>query len=542
MSAESINGQTFRELLAAGTALLYERKDAVDSLNVFPVPDGDTGTNMYLTFAAALREVEKLGQVNDLRSVVNAAASGALMGARGNSGVIVSQLFRGFAKAVESETSLGPSELAAGLEGATRVAYQAVRKPVEGTILTVVREAARRATELARQGKPLAEMMREVVAHAEVVLQRTPDMLATLKEAGVVDAGGQGLVFVAQGALAQFLGQPIAAPVVPMVSGRVITPGDNVTSEDEITFHYCTEFIVTGEGIDPEAIRAEIEPGGDCVLVVGDDRTVKIHIHTNDPGSVLHFCRNFGDMHEIQIHNMVDQARERREGLSRPAPAGEQKEIGIVAVAVGEGLSEIFRGLGVDEIVEGGQTMNPSTEDLVKAVNRVNAKKVIILPNNGNVIMTANQVKELVDHPVAVVPSKFIPQGISSLMVFNEAQTLEENVRAMTGALNGVKTVEVTYAVRASQYNGVKIEEGDIIGLLDGEIITTGKEIPGVLVEALKMAAGEGASLVTLYYGMDVPEEAARQGQSQAAEALPECETEIYRGGQPLYYYICSVE
>lgn len=542
MTIERINGQAFKELLAAGTALLYERKDAVDSLNVFPVPDGDTGTNMYLTFAAALREVEKLGAVNDLKSVVTAAASGALMGARGNSGVIVSQLFRGFAKAVESESSMGPAELAAGLEGATRVAYQAVRKPVEGTILTVIREAAKRATELARQGKPLADMMREVIAHAEMVLQRTPEMLPTLKEAGVVDAGGQGLIFVFQGALAQFLGEPIATVVVPLVSGRVITPGDNVTSEDEITFHYCTEFIVTGEGIDTEVIRTEIEPKGDCVLVVGDEKTVKIHIHTNNPGGVLEFCSGFGDMHEIQIHNMVDQARERRESLSRPAPAGERKEIGIVAVAVGEGLSEIFRGLGVDEIVEGGQTMNPSTEDLAKAVNRVNAKQVIILPNNGNVIMTANQVKELVDRPVAVIPSKFIPQGISSLMVFNEAQSLDENVRTMIAALKGVKTVEVTYAVRASQYNGVKIEEGDIIGLLDGEIITTGKETSTVLVEALKMAAGEDSSLVTLYHGMDVSEDAAKDGQSRASEALEGCEIEVYRGGQPLYYYICSVE
>lgn len=540
MSIERINGQQLKEMLAAGTALLYERKDVVDSLNVFPVPDGDTGTNMYLTFAAALREVEKVERP-DIKSVVTAAASGALMGARGNSGVIVSQLFRGFAKAVENETSLGPAEIAAGFEGATRVAYQAVRKPVEGTILTVVRESARRASELARQGKDLVGMLQEVVGFADVVLQKTPEMLHTLKEAGVVDAGGQGLVFVMQGGLAQLLGQPIAT-IVPTVSGRIITPGDNVTSEEEITFTYCTEFVVTGQAINIEAIRAEIEPLGDCALVVGDENTTKVHVHTNNPGRVLEFCGGFGDLHEVQIHNMVDQARERRESLSKSEPAGELKEIGIVSVAVGDGLSEIFRGLGVDVIVEGGQTMNPSTEDLAKAVERVHAKQVIILPNNKNVIMTANQVKELVDRPVAVVPSKFIPQGVGSLLVFNESQSLADNLRAMSGALKSVKTVEVTYAVRASQYNGVKIEEGDIIGLLDGEIITTGKDVSLVLIEALKTAVTGDSSLVSIYYGSDVSESDAQRSQAGAAEAFPECEVEVYRGGQPLYYFICSVE
>jgi DAK2 domain fusion protein YloV len=539
---ERIDGQSLKELLAAGTALLYERKDVVDSLNVFPVPDGDTGTNMYLTFAAAIREVEKLSAIS-IKTVVNAAASGALMGARGNSGVIISQMFRGFAKAVEEERDLGTYEIAKGLEGASRVAYQAVRKPVEGTILTIIREMAKKAAESARQGKDLYTFAQDVVQHAEMVLQRTPDMLPTLKEAGVVDAGGQGLLFVTQGAVAQLLGKPIASTVIPaVISERIITPGDNFTSEEEITFHYCTEFVVTGEKIDGDAIRAEIEPLGDCVLIVGDEHTTKVHVHTNNPGRVLEFVGSYGDLHDIFIHNMVDQARERRESMEKAEPAGARKEIGIVAVAVGDGFGEIFKGLGVDEIVEGGQTMNPSTEDLVHAVKRVHAKQVLILPNNGNVIMSANQVKELVDFPVAVVPSKFIPQGISALLVFNEAQSLAENLRGMSNAIKNVSTIEVTYAVRATQYNGFKIEEGDIIGLQNGEIITTGKEPDDVIIEALQSTVTDDSSLISVYFGADIQQEKAEALKEKIAAAFPSCETEVYRGGQPLYYYIASVE
>jgi len=539
---ERIDGQSLKELLAAGTALLYERKDVVDSLNVFPVPDGDTGTNMYLTFAAAIREVEKLSAIS-IKTVVNAAASGALMGARGNSGVIISQMFRGFAKAVEEERDLGTYEIAKGLEGASRVAYQAVRKPVEGTILTIIREMAKKAAESARQGKDLYTFAQDVVQHAEMVLQRTPDMLPTLKEAGVVDAGGQGLLFVTQGAVAQLLGKPIASTVIPaVISERIITPGDNFTSEEEITFHYCTEFVVTGEKIDGDAIRAEIEPLGDCVLIVGDEHTTKVHVHTNNPGRVLEFVGSYGDLHDIFIHNMVDQARERRESMEKAEPAGARKEIGIVAVAVGDGFGEIFKGLGVDEIVEGGQTMNPSTEDLVHAVKRVHAKQVLILPNNGNVIMSANQVKELADFPVAVVPSKFIPQGISALLVFNEAQSLAENLRGMSNAIKNVSTIEVTYAVRATQYNGFKIEEGDIIGLQNGEIITTGKEPDDVIIEALQSTVTDDSSLISVYFGADIQQEKAEALKEKIAAAFPSCETEVYRGGQPLYYYIASVE
>jgi DAK2 domain fusion protein YloV len=452
-------------------------------------------------------------------------------------------MFRGFAKAVEEERDLGTYEIAKGLEGASRVAYQAVRKPVEGTILTIIREMAKKAAESARQGKDLYTFAQDVVQHAEMVLQRTPDMLPTLKEAGVVDAGGQGLLFVTQGAVAQLLGKPIASTVIPaVISERIITPGDNFTSEEEITFHYCTEFVVTGEKIDGDAIRAEIEPLGDCVLIVGDEHTTKVHVHTNNPGRVLEFVGSYGDLHDIFIHNMVDQARERRESMEKAEPAGARKEIGIVAVAVGDGFGEIFKGLGVDEIVEGGQTMNPSTEDLVHAVKRVHAKQVLILPNNGNVIMSANQVKELVDFPVAVVPSKFIPQGISALLVFNEAQSLAENLRGMSNAIKNVSTIEVTYAVRATQYNGFKIEEGDIIGLQNGEIITTGKEPDDVIIEALQSTVTDDSSLISVYFGADIQQEKAEALKEKIAAAFPSCETEVYRGGQPLYYYIASVE
>ncbi|MGE5551664.1 MAG: DAK2 domain-containing protein [Bacteroidota bacterium] len=548
MRADLVDGERFWQMLSAGTALLHEHKEEVDALNVFPVPDGDTGTNMYLTFLAALREVEK-GSHDRLSQVVDAAAQGALMGARGNSGVIVSQFFRGFAKATAGLEALDRRALAKGFEGAATLAYQAVRKPVEGTILTVAREAAKAAQEALRRETSLVEFLEEVYSHASVILSRTPEMLPTLKQAGVVDAGGKGLLVVMEGAIRALKGQPVEAKAAAerptfVESAAMVTVADDEPLD--ISFQYCTEFLLRGTSLNVEQIKVDLAPHGDCLLVVGDERTVKIHLHTNNPGLILDYAVRLGEMSEIQINNMVEQSQARLERIKQAQqaekPAVEPKEIGLVAVAIGDGLAQIFRSLGVDEIVEGGQTMNPSTEDLLRGVEKVAAKQVLILPNNGNVIMTAGQVGELTELPVAVVASKSIPQGIAALMAFNPLAPLQENVLAMTRALGEIKTGEVTYAVRASKVNGFAIAEGDIIGLADEEIVTVGKKPEEVLAALLAKMVTKPDSLISIYYGRDVPEEEARRTLSAISDQFAEADVELYYGGQPLYYYILSVE
>ncbi|MGE5528217.1 MAG: DAK2 domain-containing protein [Patescibacteria group bacterium] len=551
MHADLVDGERFWQMLSAGTALLHERKEEVDALNVFPVPDGDTGTNMYLTLLAALREVEKTSRAQ-LGQVVDAAAQGALMGARGNSGVILSQLFRGFAKAVAGLEALDKRALAKGLTGAAVVAYQAVRKPVEGTILTVVKEAAKAAEAAAQQeASSLVGFFEEIYAHASITLSRTPEMLPTLKQAGVVDAGGKGWLIILEGAIRALKGQPVNEPgeireAVPRADMAGI-----MISEDEpfnINFQYCTEFLLRGTSLSVEEIQADLAPHGDSLLVVGDEQVVKIHLHTNNPGLILDYAVRLGELSEIQINNMIEQSRARldriKQAKAAEAPSGELKEIGLVAVAIGDGLAQIFRSLGVDEIVEGGQTMNPSTEDLLRGVQRVAAKQVLILPNNGNVIMTAGQVGELTEVPIAVVPTKFIPQGIAALMAYNPLADLQENVLGMTRACAEIKTGEVTYAVRASAVNGFKIAEGDIIGLMDGELVAVGKSAEEVLRGLLaKMVPGDKADvLISLYYGHDVTQEEAKRVLSATSDQWPEADVELYYGGQPLYYYILSVE
>lgn len=529
--------------------MLYEHKDEVDALNVFPVPDGDTGTNMYLTFLSALREVEKTSQ-DTLAVVVEAAAQGALMGARGNSGVIVSQFFRGFAKGVAGKEHLQSVEIAAGIEGASALAYQAVRKPVEGTILTVVREAALYARKTVQDGQALIDYIESIYHHADLVLSKTPEMLPTLKQAGVVDAGGKGLLFFIRGMLESAKGAPISlnlqpppvkteasSPIPPELAGRV---EDNL---DEITFQYCTEFILRGTKLLVENIRLDLTPHGDCLLVVGDETTVKIHIHTNNPGLILDYAVRLGEMSEIQIHNMVEQSQQRLEKLKQnvnnPEPV---KEVGLVAVVAGEGLQQIYRSLGVDEIIEGGQTMNPSTEDLLRAVERVSARQVIILPNNGNVVMTAGQVGELSSEPIGVVPSKTIPQGIAALMAFNPQTDLRDNLEAMTRAITDIKTGEITFAVRNTSYNGLEIKEGDIIGLWEDEVVFAGNEPEDVLLTILKEYVERPDMLISVYYGYDIHEDRAEQMLNQIQDAFPKAEVEMYYGGQPLYYFIFSVE
>lgn len=528
--------------------MLYEHKDEVDALNVFPVPDGDTGTNMYLTFLSALREVEK--NANDtLASVVESSAQGALMGARGNSGVIVSQFFRGFAKAVAGAEKLDQEVIAAGIEGASALAYQAVRKPVEGTILTVVREAAVQARKLREDNLSLTDFIEGVYHYAEFVLAKTPDMLPTLKQAGVVDAGGKGLLFFVRGMLEALDGSPIAMPsqVSSYEANQLSIPveftGRVVDDLDEITFQYCTEFILRGSKLQIENIRQDLTPHGDCLLVVGDESTAKIHIHTNNPGLILDYAVRLGEMCEIQIHNMIEQSQQRLEKLKQnPTSSSPVKEVGLVAVVAGEGLQQIYRSLGVDEIIEGGQTMNPSTADLLRAVEKVPARQVIILPNNGNVIMTAGQVGELSSDPVGVVPTKTIPQGIAALMAFNPEADLRENQEAMTRAVSGIHTGEITFAVRNSLFNGLTIHEGDTIGLWEDEVVTVGKDPGDILMMLLEERIGRADALISIYYGHDINAERAQNILDRIQDRFPEAEVEMYYGGQPLYYFIFSVE
>lgn len=547
MNMENIDGPQLKKVIAAGTAMLYEHKDEVDALNVFPVPDGDTGTNMYLTFLSAVREVEKTTS-DQLGDVVESAAQGALMGARGNSGVIVSQFFRGFAKGVAGARILGREEVAKGIEGAANMAYQAVRKPVEGTILTVIREAAAEARQLLEQPMSMAEYLEAIYHHADWILSKTPEMLPTLKQAGVVDAGGKGLIFFLQGVLEAVKGSPVASKLTVALSedspyrlASGYAEGD--MELEEINFQYCTEFILRGENLQIENIRQDLTPHGDCLLVVGDAKTAKIHIHTNNPGLILDYAVRLGDMSEIQIHNMVEQSQQRLERVKQAAKESEPvKEIGLVAVASGEGLQQIFRSLGVDVVIEGGQTMNPSTEDLYRAAEKVSAKQLIILPNNGNIIMTAGQVSELTPEPVGVVPSKTIPQGIAALMAFNPQTDLRENIEAMTRAMSGVQTGEVTFAVRDTVYNGLEIKEGDIIGLWEDEVVLAGKDPGQVLFDLIKKEVSREDALISIYYGKDISSEVAQELLNNLQDSFPEAEIELYYGGQPLYYFIFSVE
>ncbi len=543
MSLDFIDGPKLKEILAAGVETLTEHKEEVDDLNVFPVPDGDTGTNMSLTFQAALREAEKAS--DKVPDILELAAQGALMGARGNSGVIVSQFFRGFAKAVGKAEKLGIPEITKGINGASSLAYQAVRKPVEGTILTVVREAGEKATKIQAKETDLISFMEKIYKHADNILEKTPEMLPTLKQAGVVDAGGKGVLFVFLGMLEALKGKPIKKRKPKEEKTEIISAANFIDSEldlEEISFQYCTEFILRGKELSVESIKLDLSPHGDSMLVVGDENTVKIHIHTNNPGLILDYAARLGDMTEIQIDNMAEQSQQRLEKMRRDQPSQVTKEIGIVAVVPGEGLQNIFRSLGVDEIIEGGQTMNPSTENLYRAVMKIPAKQVIILPNNGNVIMTAGQVGELTEMPVAVVPSKTIPQGVAALMSYSPMESLVNNQEAMTRALSGVITGEVTFAVRNSSYNGLNIQEGDIIGLKDGDITCLGKDAAQVLLDLLSACVENDDSFITIYYGHDVNEREAQNVLEKAQSLFPSAEVELYYGGQPLYFYLFSVE
>ncbi len=543
LQLEIINGSLVKQLLASGTACLSAHKAEVDALNVFPVPDGDTGTNMYLTFQSALREVMQNPSEN-VNDILESAAYGALMGARGNSGVIVSQFFRGFIKALPKGLKhISKLEVEKGLTGSSTLCFQAVRQPVEGTVLTVIKEIAKYATENLTQKSSLDVYLENIYKHGCQVLARTPEMLPILKKAGVVDAGAQGLVYFFEGIIKHLHGEEVPTDSITptkVVSVAPYADNDNEILGEEINFQYCTEFILKGKQLDLEYIKNSLSPHGDCLLVVGDENNVKIHLHTNNPGIILDFAVRLGDLSEIQIHNMVEQSQQR---LAKMLVDGNSnRKIGVVAVTAGDGLERIFRSLGVQSVVNGGQTMNPSIEDLTKAVSALPSSKVIILPNNSNIIMTANHVNELTSKEVKVIPTQSIPEGLSAMMNFSDDRSLEENATQMTEKSSNVITCEVTYAVRSFQFGDQEIKQGDNIGLVNGEIVASGKTPEEVVEKVLISVPEANSGLISIYYGNEVTATTAQGLLNQLEDKFSQAEFELYYGGQPLYYYLLSIE
>jgi DAK2 domain fusion protein YloV len=548
MQLQFLEGQHLRQMLLAGAALLQERKEEINSLNVFPVPDGETGTNMSLTVTAAVREVEMAA--GDLGSIAGALANGSLMGARGNSGVILSQLFRGFAAGLEGKVEASPMEFALALQEGVKTAYRGVMKPVEGTILTVAKEGARAALQAARRGEDILGVLESAIGQAEITLNRTPEILPVLKEAGVVDAGGKGLLCIMQGALLGLKGEDLAALSQP---AEVLRPVQEGVGEEPaaLTYQYCTEFIIKGHGLDIEKIRLRLSDLGDSLIAVGTGEVIKVHIHTNHPGQALEIGLEQGTLHDVKIDNMAEQHREVL-AANPPEAAGPgiadsdevQAEVGtgVIAVALGEGITAILESLGVERVIDGGQTMNPSTEELVRSIENSRYNKVILLPNNKNVILAAQQARDLTKKEVLVVPSKSIPQGIAALLAFDPEADLETNGQEMTAAIEEVKTGEVTYAVRDSSFNGQKIQAGDILGLIDGELSVLGQEPEEVVLKLLEQLVEDDGEILTIYYGEGVSSAAAQELAARVSDAYPQCEVEVYEGGQPLYYYIVAVE
>ncbi len=543
MQLDIINGSMLKQLLASGTACLNAHKAEVDTLNVFPVPDGDTGTNMYLTFQSALREVMQNPSEN-VKDILESAAYGALMGARGNSGVIVSQFFRGFTKAIpKGAKHISKLEIEKGLNGSSTSCFQAVRQPVEGTVLTVIKEIAKYATENITKKSSLDGYLENIYQHACQVLAQTPEMLPVLKKAGVVDAGAQGLVYFFEGMIKYLHGEDVPTESVApakIVSIAPYTDNDGEILGETINFQYCTEFILKGKQLDLEYIQNSLSPHGDCMLVVGDENNVKIHLHTNNPGIILDFAVRLGDLSEIQIHNMVEQSQQRLAKMM--VDGNSNRKIGVVAVTAGDGLERIFRSLGVQVVVNGGQTMNPSIEDLTKAVSALPSSKIIILPNNSNIVMTANHVQELTSKEVKVIPTQSTPEGLSAMMNFSDEHSLEENVTQMTEKSSNIITCEITYAVRSFQFSDQEIKQGDNIGLVNGEIVASGKSPEEVVEKVLNGVPEANSGLISIYYGNEVTATKAQELLNQLEDKFSEAEFELYYGGQPLYYYLLSIE
>jgi hypothetical protein len=512
----------------------------VDLLNVFPVPDGDTGTNMYLTLLAAVKEGEK-HQQEPLGKVAKAISMGSLMGARGNSGVIMSQIFRGIAKALEGKAEASALELSQALQSGSDTAYKAVMKPVEGTILTVIREIARACEKEAKEDNDILATLLTGIQVGYRTLEKTPAMLPILKEAGVVDAGGRGLLYFLEGFVDGLAHEKdiildVYKEKMSAIGGRQVDK-----APIELAYNYCTEVLIKGENLDAGDIKDHLSPLGDSMLVVGEEDLIKIHIHSNHPGKVLETCLQFGSLSDIKINNMLEEVHEQLNNWEEERTPNLNK-IGLVAVGVGDGIVKILKNLGVDEVVEGGQTMNPSTEDLYNACNEIDADQIIILPNNGNVIMAAEQVKHLCDKQVEVVPTRSVMQSISALIAYNSAGDLAEVVSAMNREMQNVSYAEVTYAVRNSAVNGLEIKEGDIIGIINGKISLTGTSVEAVILVLMEKIEAENRELITLFYGADINEDQASELKEKIMVKYPNSEVEMHYGGQPHYSYLLSVE
>ena len=546
MVHKNIDAQKLRLMFTVGARNLEANKVRVDALNVFPVPDGDTGTNMNLTLQAVLKAFER-GPADTLTQIVHLIASGSLMGARGNSGVILSQLFRGFSRYLDKKETIDAKDFANALAAGVDTAYRAVGRPVEGTILTVAKESAKAAQASARASDNLVALMENVVRQAEKTLAKTPDMLPVLKRAGVVDAGGQGLVYVYRGFLAVLQGveieayAPALAPPLPLPEAPKTAPAAGVAIE----FLYCTEFLLIKPAVDEMTLRSALESHGDSLLVVGDNEIIKVHVHTNHPGLALEVAMEYGELSGIKIENMKEQHEHTHwaEAMAAGPSPGEGKRVGLVAVVAGPGLAEVYRSLGVDLVVEGGQTMNPSTEDLGEAVDRLACTDVIILPNNKNIVMAAEQVRYISSKSVHVVASHTIPQGLAALLSYEpEPESIEKMVADMQRRMKAVKTGQVTYAVKTYQSDVGEVNKDDILGLADGEISAIGSDISKVSLALLDSMVTQDDGVISLFYGDEVSEPEARALADTIEERFPRCQLDFCNGGQPFYYYIFSVE
>lgn len=554
MATTTIDAEVLKKLFLAGAANLEAKKEWINDLNVFPVPDGDTGTNMTLTIMSAAKEVNSLAAPT-MQTLSKAISGGSLRGARGNSGVILSQLLRGFTKVVRDYDELDSIIISTAFQKAVETAYKAVMKPKEGTILTVARGMADKILDLSTEIDDLEELLDKVIKYGDEVLEHTPDLLPVLKQAGVVDSGGQGLMQIMKGAYDALMGKEIDYEAVasqggPSGSSEVSAQG---LEEKEIKFGYCTEFIVMLEKPYDAAKEAEfkayLESIGDSIVLVSDDEIVKVHVHTNHPGLAFEKGLTFGSLTRMKVDNMREEHQERvianaekaaKEQAKKDEP---KKKYGFISVSAGEGLSEIFKSLGVDYIIEGGQTMNPSTEDMLNAIDKVNAENVFIFPNNSNIILAANQAQSIVeDKNIIVIPTKTIPQGISALIAYSEEASPEENAEAMTEEIANIKSGSVTYAVRDTEIDDKTIKQGDIMGIGDKTILSVGQNIQDVTKDMIEQLAGDDAELISIYYGSDVTEEDAN-ALAKAVEAVyPDVDVEVNYGGQPIYYYILSVE
>lgn len=566
---DQIDALQLKNAFLAGANNLNAKKEWINELNVFPVPDGDTGTNMTMTIMSAAREVAAISAPT-LENVAKAMASGSLRGARGNSGVILSQLIRGFTKEIREhadEAGIDNLIMARAFSRAVETAYKAVMKPKEGTILTVAKGMADRITELSVTDEDLITLLEKVVAYGDEVLAKTPEMLPVLKEAGVVDSGGQGLMTVVKGALASLKGEEVVLDLGDQGAAKAEAPVEQKSrgeiSTADIKFGYCTEFMVNGdhEFTDEEvdSLRAWLGGVGDSIVCFSDENIIKVHVHTNHPGNAFEKGLSMGylskmkvdnmrlEHHEVLIEDASRIAEEKKEEAASAAapekPEEPAKEYGFISVSAGDGLTEIFRGIGVDYVIEGGQTMNPSTEDILNACDQVNAETIFVLPNNKNIILAANQAKDIIeDKTIIVVPTKTIPQGITAMISFSPDMNPEENLEAMKDASQCVRTGEITYAVRNTTIDGHAIEKDDIMALGDDGLLAVAKEKDQAVMEALKAMVNDESEIITIYYGQDIPEEEAEAVAARIRKAYPQVETELQYGGQPIYYYFLSVE